>query len=265
MPDKYLLYIDILGFSDLVLKGGATAVDALYDAMDQLHVHDQRNAFQAIAFSDTLLVYNVVEPVTAADRRYAVMIMCEFAKDLFYRLVGKDLYFRAYLTKGEFEHKHLANMQSFYGKGLIYAYRHEQTIQCTGLFIDRKLVPDSNIFQYEPYDHQCCFAHLMQSLDQTNSGGTPYPLPNASINATDIEYLLAYDFTYLRNIYGHMNDVSLAPSIRAKYAAAWGLIRKRHKLLLDTLEANNFDPRSICDIDWTEAMRRVGTTEGFYG
>jgi len=34
---------------------------------------------------------------------------------------------------------------------------------------------------------------------------------------------------------------------------------------LDTLDNNAFDPRSISEIDWTEAMRRVGTKDGFHG
>jgi hypothetical protein len=263
MSEKYLLYIDILGFSELVLRRGA--VDDLYDAIDDLHVHESRPSFEAIAFSDTLLVYNAVEARTSTDRRFIVMIMCEFAQDLFYRLVGKDLYFRAYLTKGEFEHKHLSHLQSFYGEALIRAYRHEKTIECTGLFIDRQLLPECEIFEYEPYDTECCFVHLMQNLNETRTYGGAYPLSRATLEASGMQWQLAYDLTYLRNVNLHMNDETLSPRIRTKHATAWSLIRKRHKLLLDTLEANAFDPRSVADLDWTEPMRRVGTPDGFYG
>jgi hypothetical protein len=112
MPERYLLYIDMLGFSDLVLKRGG--VGDLYKIIDSLNVH-KHSAFKTIAFSDTLLVYNTYEPNTADDRRYAVMFMCEFAQDLFYRLVPRDLHFRAFLTKGEFEHQYLPHLQAFYG------------------------------------------------------------------------------------------------------------------------------------------------------
>jgi len=123
MDEKYLLYIDVLGFSDLVLRHGG--VDDLYRQIDELHVH-RHHAFKAIAFSDTLLVYNEIDPADDSARRYLVMFMSEFAQDLLYRLIGRDLYFRAYLTKGEFDHKHLADLQSFYGEALIRAYQHER-------------------------------------------------------------------------------------------------------------------------------------------
>jgi hypothetical protein len=164
MPNKYLLYIDMLGFSDLVLRRGA--VDELYALINSLNVH-KHHAFKTSAFSDTLIVYNIYETDTPDSRRYHVMYMCEFAQDLFYRLVPRDLHFRAFLTKGEFEHQQLDNLQAFYGKALVAAYRREKTIDCTGLFIDAPILPDCTIFHYERYDAETYFIHLMQSLDQT--------------------------------------------------------------------------------------------------
>ena len=110
MPSKYLLYIDLLGFSDLVLKRGA--VSRLYNIINSLNAH-KHHAFRTIAFSDTLLVYNTYDPVSEHDRHYIVMFMCEFAQDLFYRLIGRNLYFRAYLTKGEFKVRQLKKRASF--------------------------------------------------------------------------------------------------------------------------------------------------------
>jgi hypothetical protein len=74
MPAKYLLYIDMLGFSDLVRKRGA--VKKLYEIINTLNVH-RHDAFKTIAFSDTLLVYNIVNPKTKHDREYLVMYSCE--------------------------------------------------------------------------------------------------------------------------------------------------------------------------------------------
>jgi hypothetical protein len=92
MPDCYLLYIDILGFSELVLKKGR--IEDLYDQIDTLNSHEH-TAFKTLAFSDTILIYNTVE----WGRHYLVMYLCEFAQDLFYRLVSRDLHFRAYREK----------------------------------------------------------------------------------------------------------------------------------------------------------------------
>lgn len=111
MPDCYLLYIDILGFSELVLKKGR--IEDLYDQIDTLNSHEH-TAFKTLAFSDTILIYNTVE----WGRHYLVMYLCEFAQDLFYRLVSRDLHFRAYLCKGEFNHQRREHIHRFTAKRL---------------------------------------------------------------------------------------------------------------------------------------------------
>lgn len=51
---KYLLYIDILGFSDMVRSEPAKVAE-LYLILDSLTVH-RHEAFRTIVFSDTILV-----------------------------------------------------------------------------------------------------------------------------------------------------------------------------------------------------------------
>ncbi|MGH9654682.1 MAG: hypothetical protein ACRD6B_14600 [Bryobacteraceae bacterium] len=60
------------------------------------------------------------------DVRYMVMFLCEFAQDLLYRLIGRDIHFRAYITCADFAHYALENVKDvFYGEALIEAYlRH---------------------------------------------------------------------------------------------------------------------------------------------
>jgi len=113
MQEKFLLYIDILGFSDLINSEKGTR--DLYKIIDSLNVHSH-DVFQTIVFSDTIVVYNK-EPVE--DRKTAEYVVCyatEFAEDLHYRLIGKNIYFRAMLTYGEFEHYTLRNIECFFGK-----------------------------------------------------------------------------------------------------------------------------------------------------
>ena len=50
-----------------------------------------------------------------------------------------------------------------------------------------------------------------------------------------------------------------------KYLSTWQMIGTRHGALLDALERNNFDPLSVVNLDWSEAIRSVGTAEGCYG
>jgi hypothetical protein len=260
VPSKYLLYIDMLGFSNLVRERGA--VKRLYGTIDKLNVH-KHHAFRTIAFSDTLLVYNIVNPRNAHDRHYLVMFLCEFAQDLFYRLIGPDLHFRAYLTLGDFKLNEFANLQAFYGTALIDAYEHEKQIECTGLFIDNDLLEDCDIFHYAKYDEMCSYVYLMQSLNSiTFPDASTYPIDPIMVFEVDLSWSLAHDFAYLRNIHGHMNNVDLPPRVRTKHATAWNFIRRRHRRLVDTLEASNFDPNSICRGDWSEAVARVADGTG---
>ena len=260
MPDRYLLYLDMLGFTDLVLRRGA--VRQLYSIIDSLNVHDH-HAFKTIAFSDTLLIYNTFEPETDHDRRYAIMYMCEFAKDLHYRLVPLDLHFRGFLTKGEFEHEELRHMQAFYGAALVSSYQREKDIDCTGLFLDAPLLPDCDIFFYEQYDQNTYFIHLMQALNSLHFEEVDYPIDPILVG--EAKWDLAYDFRYLRNIHRHMNDPNLHPRVRGKHAASWNLIRRRYQAIMDTLAANAFDPQSISIFDWSEATRRLDEDDATLG
>src|SRR5947208_16347992 len=162
VPAKYLRYIDMLRFSELIRERGA--VKKLYATINSLNVH-RHDAFKTIAFSDTLLVYNVVKATTAHDRHYLVMYLCEFAQDLFYRLIGRDLHFRAYLTLGDFRVNEFTNLQAFYGEALIEAYERETQIESTGLFIDNDILDDCDIFRYEKYDHSCSYVYVRRSLN----------------------------------------------------------------------------------------------------
>lgn len=120
----YLLYIDILGFSDLV-KNDPRKVDRLYNIINELNVH-RHHAFKTIIFSDTILVYSPHLSNTERDHNYMSMYCVEFAQDLFYRTWREDVYFRAILDYGEFVHEELANCSKFYGEALINCYNLEK-------------------------------------------------------------------------------------------------------------------------------------------
>ena len=54
--EKTFLYIDILGFKNLVTSN-TDKVESIFKIIDSLHVHKDI-AFQTIVFSDTILVFN---------------------------------------------------------------------------------------------------------------------------------------------------------------------------------------------------------------
>ena len=139
----------------------------------------------------------------------------------------------------------------------------ERRIECTGLLIYNDLLEDCDIFHCEKYDAMCSYVHLMQSLNGiTFPDDCGYPVDPILVFEVDASWSLAHDLSYLRNIYEHMNDTSLPPRVRTKHATAWNIIRRRHKRLLDTLEANRFDPKAICEGDWSEATKRVAEGTG---
>jgi hypothetical protein len=94
MDERFLLYIDILGFSELVKTPERVA--ELYKIINYLNVH-RHDVFTTIIFSDTILVYNNKHAAGLREVQYLIMYLCEFAQDLFYRLIGRDIHFRGYL------------------------------------------------------------------------------------------------------------------------------------------------------------------------
>lgn len=260
MSEKLFLYVDILGFSALVRDDAAMA--EIFERVDRLNVHRDRD-FGVIVFSDTMLVYAGEGWMNAKSQ--AVMWLVEFAQDLFYRFVGIDRHFRAYLTMGEFTHTKKQNIEAYYGEALVECYEKEKSIKAMGVFMANKLVPYSDILHTTPFDEDCHFVHIMQRLDHVSRPGYTYPLPPELLWDTDLDWLIAYDVVYLSNIHRHMSDSALGDSVRQKYAATWNAIRSRHPALLDALVASAFDPHAVCNVDWSEPLRRVGTEDGFFG
>lgn len=91
--DRFLLYIDILGFSEMT-NNEPRKVARVYSILDELNVH-RHNSFKTIVFSDTVLVYNPDLAETDDERQYLVWYLIEFVEDLHHRLTGQDIFFRA--------------------------------------------------------------------------------------------------------------------------------------------------------------------------
>jgi hypothetical protein len=261
MSERFLLYLDILGFSDLK----KSEIRTLYKTIDKLNVFSHAPYFKSIVFSDTILVYNSNKFRNIRERNSAIMWMCEFAQDLFYRLIGKDIHFRALLTVGDFEHYKLKNIEAFFGEALAAAHKHEKEISCTGLLMDNRLAGYSDIFKTTPYDDKYHFVHIMQTLGTISFLEAEYPISSELILPMGTEFLHAYDLKYLQNIHRHMTNINLHPRIRAKYMGTWQMLRSISAPLMDAFERSGFNPRSVCDFDWSEAMSRVGTPRGFHG
>lgn len=122
--------------------------------------------------------------------------------------------------------------------------------------MDKSLAPLSDIFHTTPFDDDCHYVHLMQSLDDVSFRYEDYPLD--PILVEDAADDVARHFVYLRNIHGHMTRESFPKDVRGKYVATWRMIEVRHGGLLRRLVEADFDPTAISKIDWSGAMHRGG-------
>jgi hypothetical protein len=241
MAERYLLYIDILGFSDLVTTA-PTKVQDLFEVIASLNVHDH-SAFRAIAFSDTILVYNVDGGHTSEDRRYLVMFLCEFAQDLQYRLTARGIFFRALLVRGDFTHYELNALPCFFGPALIDAYQSEKQINAIGLFMQGSIVSDSDIFDTVRFKTNYDFVFITQNLKRVEDMGR-FPLDRFVIEETELIYHLVPEVLYLKQL-NHWMTAHPDAKVRLKYANTWRLFLARYPNTLKHLKATEFELDAI--------------------
>ncbi|ACV64405.1 conserved hypothetical protein [Desulfofarcimen acetoxidans DSM 771] len=251
MINKYLLYIDILGFSNLV-KNDYTKIDKIYKLINSLNVH-KHYAFNTIVFSDTILVYNSKEPRSEEEHKYLVMYAVEFAQDLWFRTVGKEIFFRGILRYGPFNHNKLSHIDAFYGDALIESYLKEKDLNCCGLFIDNSCIKYNDIFPTLKYDKNLNYVFYLQSLERLmlNTDGNLSTDP-FFLNSTYDYWSILWDLRYLRDINNLMTNHP-EPKVRSKYLITWHIYRARYRKILDLLEQADFNPLVICnEYDWSE-------------
>lgn len=242
MSDRFLLYIDILGFTEMVAKD-PRKVARVYSILDTLNAH-KHNSFRTIVFSDTILVYNNDAPANDEDRRYLVMYLTEFAEDLHHRLIGQDIYFRAALVAGEFFHYELEHVDCFYGTSLIKAYRAEKDIPSLGLFMDNECAKFNQVFRLDRFNDEFSFVYLNKHLEYLNQHTfgifpTVFGLPVGDI-APDV----FGQIKFLQLIHDQMRSHPL-PHVRSKFLTAWDFHKKRYPQMLRVLEDNQFKAGSL--------------------
>ena len=254
MEQKYLLYIDILGFGDLV-TGSPEKVKCIYEILDSLNVH-QHNVFNTVVFSDTVLVYNNEAPKRREDHDYIVWYSIEFAEDLHHRLTGQDIYFRAVLVHGSFNHYRLKNVECFYGKALIDAYNREKRIPSIGLFIDTQCNKHNKYFRTAMFNDELNFVYLNRTLESFyHENGSDLPVKGLYID--DRYPDLACEVRFLKDIYKRMREDN-DPAVRVKFLTAWDFYMRRYPKLLRQLDTNSFDLKTLSkDYDWSTQLKVI--------
>jgi len=241
---KFLLYIDILGFSEMVQKH-PEIIPSIYHIVATANVQ-KHGDFEVILFSDTILVYNRYPPQTPNDRMFTIMFLCEFCQDLFYRLSAIDVFFRAVIVDGDFQHYNLGRATCFFGTSLIDAYLREKEIKSVGAFIHSRCLEHSHVFATVPHADDMHFIILTQPtqmLAETCYG--VFPVPSIVMETVD-ELALRSDLKALKAIHSRRNDPSLPPAVTVKFATAWDYYKQALGKALEFFEKNAFDLRAIC-------------------
>ena len=271
MIDRFLLYIDLLGFSEIVQTKRDLLPD-LFLILDKSNAH-KHGAFRVIQFSDTLLVYNEPELKTDHDHSYVAMYLCEFAQEIQYMLLGRDVFLRGLITYGQFEdtgptpNSDYEHVRAFWGNALIKAYRAESGIQAVGLFVDDTVKPHMNIFDIHPYDadNGIWFADTATMLRGRFFDSDDFSYAKLDVISSGTEQLLAYDLVYLKRLYEHGHDNTLSPKVRTKYLTTWEIYRQKYASLCRVLEEHSFEFKRVIDIDWKPFTDKIGTPDGFFG
>ncbi|MBW8324746.1 MAG: hypothetical protein K0M50_08290 [Prolixibacteraceae bacterium] len=251
MENKYLLYIDILGFSNLS-SSNDNRIRKIYEIVDELNVH-RHDAFDTFVFSDTILVANKYDLNDDHSHEYHVMYSCEFVQDLLYRSVANnlDIPFRAILSYNEFEYYKLNNIQCYHGQALINSYKKEKEINGIGLFIRKDILHRNKIFKTIEYDNELDYVFLNQPFDLFYSllkGETPVP---SSLFEDSPEFLgLPTDIDMIKSYYNQGVNNS-DPKFRSKNIQTYQFFKTKYPVLVKKLESVDFSYSIINnEIDW---------------
>jgi len=262
---KYLLYLDVLGFKELV-REYSPKLDQIFHTINKFIAADiDKITFECIVFSDTILVYNKYDPTDMADKEghsYLVQCLIGFAQGLLLQFIGKDLFFRGSLSYGKFTHYQMEHIDCFYGPALIDAYQGEKEIPAIGLFLHKSALAHNKMYSLTNFSKNYYFVYLdslnylFKKFGPFNGGGFPIKDERRFENAK-LAYPIAHDIVMLKAIHEKMSGEP-DPSVRAKFLASWQMYRQRYPDFLQALEVNNFSFETVCSgYDWSEAEKRV--------
>jgi hypothetical protein len=237
---KYLLYIDILGFTDLV--NNKDKILLLYEIIDKLNVH-KHHAFIPIIFSDTIIAYNKYDAIKEDDHRYYSMFCCEFAQNLLYQLIRKEIYFRAVIDYDEFEHSKMKNIERYFGESLINCYSYEKKIKSLGLFITKEANSHQTKFPTVQYDSDLNFVFIQKSLYRFEE--ECQNLKFEDIYQLDYCHRIIRDLFIMKDIFEKMFSKNIAPKVRSKYQYYWNTYEKKCPWIMNEWKNNNFDMKKV--------------------
>lgn len=132
---RYLLFLDVLGFSELTESKGVEEIYAVInEALQTFNRWEELNKlFRTIYFSDTFIFYQ--EPKGYGD--WAFLDVYAIGGMILSALLAKGIPARGAISFGEFEVRYddLGKHQLYFGKALVEAYQAEQKEKWIGITI----------------------------------------------------------------------------------------------------------------------------------
>lgn len=235
--ERGFLYIDILGFSQMVREHSAK-IPQVFEIIDELSVHSHY-AFRAIVFSDTIIVYNEDDEMPS---HYYVTYLIEFAQQLFYRLLSIGVYFRGLITNGEFELHKLANIHAYWGNALIDAYNDEKNLKGFGLFVKKDLSNEILIFEKMSVGNKYDFVFLCQSyMDLYKRVHGELPVDLDLLTETDEFDRIDEDLWFFREI-AFIKEHHPCGSVKEKYQTVYNWYKEKTPKFFKVFEEQGFFP-----------------------
>jgi hypothetical protein len=131
----------------------------------------------------------------------------------------------------------------------------EKDIQAIGLFMQKDIVKDSDIFPTLPLNDECSFVFITQSLTRVERGDLgEFPLDAWLVEQTEELYLLTPDVLYLKQLH-YFGENHPVQKVREKYKATLTLFRQQYPRTMAFLEAHNFKLEDCSpSADWSKAV-----------
>jgi hypothetical protein len=246
MHDTFLLYVDILGFSNLCMAMDGR-VRQIYDEILAMRKHGHKT-YSVTIFSDTFLIRNLGQ----LDPPSEVQFLIEFFRILQNRLSHLDVFLRAVMTFGSFHEERSDDVFLAYGQAVVLAHRAEKRIKCLGLFLDQPCAEYNRFYKQSrlPQD-ELFFVYTLESLERLESASsTGIHLSDERLIETDDFIYLPNDIAFLSRIYLNASNLSCS-SAREKHSACLEYYSSRYPKLLEALIAGDFKLTVINeDYDW---------------
>ena len=242
---REFLYIDILGFSNMVQKQPCK-IEKIFQIIDRLGVY-KHHAFRTIVFSDTILVFKDDDNTPS---HYNVTYLIEFAQELFYKLLSIGVYFKGLITSGEFIFKQMNNIQAYWGEALIETYNDADQLQGFGLFVNKRLSADIVVFdKLDTIDSKYDYVFLCQSyINLYKSTQGKLPIEIEKLYESDEYTRIDEDLRFFREI-RYVKDNCTVYRIANKYLAVYMLYKNYTYPLFKQFENENFLP-SVLNVDY---------------